>query len=34
MRLYIDMGESDKNWENYEFILNKKYPDDATTATL
>ena len=34
MRLYIDMGESDKNWENYEFILNKKNPDDATTATL
>lgn len=34
MRLYIDMGESDKNWENYEFILNKKNPDDETTATL
>ena len=34
MRLYIDMGQSDKNWENYEFILNKKNPDDATTATL
>ncbi len=36
MRLYIDMGEreGDKNWENYEFILNKKNPDDATTATL
>ncbi len=34
MRLYIDMGESDQNWENYEFILNKKNPDDATTATL
>ena len=34
MRLYIDMGESDKNWENYEFILNKSNPDDATTATL
>ena len=34
MRLYIDMGQSDKNWENYEFILNKQNPDDATTATL
>ena len=34
MRLYIDMGESEKNWENYEFILNKQNPDDATTATL
>ncbi len=34
MRLYLDMGESDKNWENYEFILNKQNPDDATTATL
>ncbi len=36
MNLYIDMGETgdDKNWENYEFILNKTNPDDATTATL
>ncbi len=34
MRLYIDMGESEQNWENYEFILNKANPDDATTATL
>ncbi len=34
MRLYIDMGESEQNWENYEFILNKQNPDDATTATL
>ena len=36
MRLYIDMGEveGDKNWENYEFILNKQTPKDATTATL
>lgn len=34
MRLYIDMGESDANWENYEFILNKKNPDNENTATL
>ncbi|MBR5124967.1 MAG: hypothetical protein IKU90_07520 [Clostridia bacterium] len=34
MRLYIDMGESDKNWENYEFILNKQNPKNETTATL
>ena len=34
MRLYVDMGESEQNWENYEFILNKANPDDATTATL
>ena len=34
MRLYIDMGVSEQNWENYEFILNKQNPDDATTATL
>ena len=34
MRLYIDMGESEQNWENYEFILNKQNPEDATTAIL
>ncbi len=34
MRLYIDIGQSDKNWENYEFILNKKNPENETTATL
>ena len=34
MRLYIDMGESEKNWENYEFILNKQNPKNETTATL
>ncbi|MBQ3507812.1 MAG: hypothetical protein IJA91_04605 [Clostridia bacterium] len=34
MRLYIDMGESDQNWENYEFILNKQNPENETTATL
>lgn len=34
MRLYIDMGESETNWENYEFILNKKNPDSESVATL
>ncbi len=34
MRLYLDMGASEQNWENYEYILNKQSPDDATTATL
>ena len=34
MRLYIDMGESNINWENYEFILNKQNPDNKNTATL
>ena len=36
MRLYLDMGEreGDKNWENYEFILNKQNPKSETTATL
>ncbi len=34
MRLYLDMGESDQNWENYEFILNKQNPKNETTATL
>jgi len=34
MRLYIDMGQSDKNWENYEFILNKQNPENETTAIL
>ena len=34
MRLYLDMGESDTNWENYEFILNKQNPKNETTATL
>ena len=34
MRLYIDMGESEQNWENYEFILNKQNPENETTATL
>lgn len=36
MNLYIDMGEVEggKNWENYEFILNKTNPENETTATL
>ena len=33
MRLYISTGDSDKNWENYEFVLNKQNPT-ATEATL
>ncbi len=33
MNLYIDMGETDTHWENYEFVLNKTAPTD-TTATL
>ncbi len=36
MNLYIDMGEVEggKNWENYEFILNKQSPENETTAIL
>ena len=34
MRLYVDMGESDQNWENYEFILNKQNPKNENTAIL
>jgi len=34
MRLYLDMGESEQNWENYEFILNKQNPENETTAIL
>lgn len=34
MRLYIDMGESEQNWENYEFILNKQNPENENTAIL
>ena len=34
MRLYLDMGESDANWENYEFILNKQNPENENTAIL
>ena len=34
MRLYLDMGNGDKNWEGYEYILNKSNPESDTTATL
>ena len=34
MRLYLDMGNGEKNWEGYEYILNKSNPDNETTATL
>ncbi len=33
MRLYISAGDSDENWEGYEFVLNKTNPT-ATEATL
>ena len=34
MRLYLDMGESEQNWENYEYILNKQNPENENTAIL
>lgn len=34
MRLYLDVSESDKNWETYEFVLNKTSPKDEHTAVL
>ncbi len=34
MRLYLDMGNGDKSWEGYEYILNKTNPENETTATL
>lgn len=34
MRLYIDVGETSKEWETFDFILNKKSPDSEHTATL
>ena len=34
MRLYIDAGESAKNWETFEFVLNKTSPKDEHTAIL
>ena len=33
MRLYISTGDSSKNWEGYEYVLNKTTPT-ATQATL
>ncbi len=35
MNLYIDMGENtEADWENYEFVLNKTNPVNASTAIL
>ena len=34
MRLYLDMGEFEQNWENYEYILNKQNPENENTAIL
>lgn len=34
MRLYISTGDSDTNWEHYEFVLNKQNPNSETEATL
>ena len=34
MRLYLDMGEFEQNWENYEYILNKQNPENESTAIL
>ena len=34
MRLYIDTKESEKNWETFEFVLNKTSPKNENTATL
>ena len=34
MRLYIDTADSEKNWETYEFVLNKTSPKDEKTAVL
>ena len=33
MRLFIDTGDSDKNWEGFEYVLNRTSPS-ATEATL
>ncbi|MBO4422241.1 MAG: hypothetical protein J5879_02295 [Clostridia bacterium] len=34
MRLYLDVSDTDKNWESFDFILNKTSPKDGHTATL
>ena len=34
MRLYIDVSESEQNWETFEFILNKTSPTSESKATL
>ena len=34
MRLYIDVSDSEKSWETFEFVLNKTSPKNENTATL
>ena len=34
MRLFIDTGDGEKNWETFEFVLNKTTPKDEHTAIL
>lgn len=34
MRLYIDVSDSEKNWETFEYILNKTSPTSESKATL
>ena len=34
MRLYIDIGETSKEWETFDYVLNKKSPDSDHSATL
>lgn len=34
MRLYIDVSGSEKNWETYEYVLNKTSPVSDKTAVL
>ena len=34
MRLYIDVSDSEQNWETYEYVLNKTSPKDERTAVL
>ena len=34
MRLYIDTADTGKEWETFDFILNKKSPDNDHEATL
>lgn len=34
MRLYIDVSDSDKSWETFEFVLNKTKPVSAGKAVL
>ena len=34
MRLYIDVSDTEKNWETFDFVLNKTTPKDEHTAVL